>query len=242
MDLRLSLSHITKSYNSKVVLNNCSIAFERGRIYCIIGPNGSGKSTLLRISALLEQADKGEVIFHDGDKRLDGSIELRRRITLVFPKGGLFNTTVFNNSAYGLSLRKIDKKDIKKKVEAVLKGVGLFDKMNQNALTLSSGEAQRLALARALALEPDILFLDEPTASLDPGSGIIIENIINNLRKKRHMTIIMATHNLFQVQRLADEVIFLYNGEVVETANVKDFFENPKDERTLQFINGEIIY
>lgn len=242
MDLRLSLSHITKSYNSKVVLNNCSLAFERGRIYCIIGPNGSGKSTLLKIAALLEEADKGGVIYYDRDKRLEDSIELRRKITLVLPKGGLFNTTVFKNSAYGLNLRRMNKGYIKQRVEDMLKEVGLFDKINQNALTLSSGEAQRLALARALALEPDILFLDEPTASLDPGSGIIIEDIINNLRKKRHMTIIMATHNLFQVQRLADKVIFLYNGEVVETANVKDFFENPEDERTLQFINGEIIY
>ena len=242
MDLNLSISNISKIYNSKKALNNCSFVFEKGNIYCIVGPNGSGKSTLLRISALLEEADNGNVAYKNGDNLLDDSTDLRRKITLVFPRGGLFNTTVFKNCAYGLNLRRKDKGYIKEKVEESLKEVGLVRKMEQNALTLSSGEAQRLALARAIVLEPDVLFLDEPTASLDPASVIIIEKIINMLKKKRHMIIVMATHNMFQVQRLADEVIFLYNGEVVETANVKDFFENPKDERTLKFINGEMIY
>ncbi|MBI5182695.1 MAG: phosphate ABC transporter ATP-binding protein [Nitrospirae bacterium] len=241
MNLSLSILNISKTYNSKKALNNCSFAFEKGNIYCIVGPNGSGKSTLLRISALIEDADEGKVIYQNGSEPLDNSIELRRRITLVFPKGGLFNTTVFKNCAYGLNLRRKDKGYIKEKVEEALREVGLVHKMEQNALTLSSGEAQRLALARAIALETDALFLDEPTASLDPTSVIIIEKIINTLKKKRRI-IIMATHNMFQVQRLADEVVFLYNGEVVETANVKDFFKNPKDERTLQFINGEMIY
>lgn len=242
MNLNFSIVNISKSYNSKRVLNNCSLAFERGNIYSIVGPNGSGKSTLLRISALLEEADDGKVVYKNGDSLLDDSIELRRRMTLVFPKGGLFNTTVFKNCAYGLNLRRKNKVYIKEKVEEALREVGLAHKMEQNALTLSSGEAQRLAIARAIVLEPDVLFLDEPTASLDPASVIIIEKIINMLKKKRRMIIIMATHNMFQVQRLADNVIFLYNGEVVETANVKDFFENPKDERTLKFINGEMIY
>ncbi len=242
MDLNLSISNISKMYNSKKALNNCSFAFERGNIYCIVGPNGSGKSTLLRISALLEEADDGKVLYKNGDNLLDDSIELRRRITLVFPKGGLFSTTVFKNCAYGLNLRRKNKVYINEKVEEALKEVGLAHKMEQNAMTLSSGEAQRLALARAIVLETDVLFLDEPTASLDPASVIIIEKIINMLKKKRHMIIIMATHNMFQAQRLADNVIFLYNGEIVEAADVNKFFDNPDDERTLKFINGEMIY
>jgi tungstate transport system ATP-binding protein len=242
MDLNLSISNISKTYNSKRVLNCCSFVFENGNIYSIVGPNGSGKSTLLKISALLEEADDGNVAYRSGNNLLDDSIELRRRITLVFPKGGLFNATVFKNCAYGLRLRRKDKGYIKEKVEEALKEVGLVQKMEQNALTLSSGEAQRLALSRAIVLEPDVLFLDEPTASLDPASVIIIEKIINMLKKKRRMIIIMATHNMFQVQRLADNVIFLYNGEIVEAADVNKFFDNPDDERTLKFINGEMIY
>ncbi len=242
MELNLSISNISKAYNSKKALNNCSFTFERGNIYCIVGPNGSGKSTLLRISALLEDADRGKVIYQKGSEPLNNSMELRRRITLVFPKGGLFNATVFKNCAYGLNLRRKNKGYIKEKVEETLGDVGLIHKMEQNALTLSSGEAQRLALSRAIVLEPDVLFLDEPTASLDPGSVIIIEKIIDILKKKRHMTIIMATHNMFQVQRLADKVIFLYNGEIIEAADVNKFFDSPDDERTLKFINGEMIY
>jgi len=241
-ELKLTIKEIKKSYNSKLVLNNCSFEFDRGKTHVIIGPNGSGKSTLLRICALLEYPDSGKVIYHNDYKTFEDSVELRRRTTLVFPKGGLFNTTVFKNSAYGLKLRKINKKEREQKVEDVLRDVGLWKKRNQNALTLSTGEGQRLALARAMVLKPDVLFLDEPTASLDPGSTSIIEEIIGNIKRKYRPTIIMVTHNMFQAQRLADSVIFTFEGQILDSGPGDKFFENPTDERAYKFITGQMIY
>lgn len=241
-ELKLTIKEIKKNYNSKLVLNNCSFEFDRGKTHVIIGPNGSGKSTLLRICALLEYPDSGKVIYHNDYKTFEDSVELRRRITLVFPKGGLFNTTVFKNSAYGLKLRKINKKEREQKVEDVLRDVGLWKKRNQNALTLSTGEGQRLALARAMVLKPDVLFLDEPTASLDPGSTSIIEEIIGNIKRKYRPTIIMVTHNMFQAQRLADSVIFMFEGQILDSGPGDKFFEYPTDERAYKFITGQMIY
>lgn len=241
-NLKLTISNVRKSYDSKGVLNNCSFVFERGRTHVIIGPNGSGKSTLLRICALLEYPDNGTVIYHDDHKTFEDNVELRRRITLVFPKGGLFNTTVFKNTSYGLKLRKIDKKAREDKVEDTLKDVGLWEKRNQNALTLSTGEGQRLALARAMVLNPDVLFLDEPTASLDPANTTLIEEIITTIKKRYRPTIIMVTHNMFQAQRLADTVIFMYEGQLIDWGSGDKFFENPADERAYKFITGQMVY
>ncbi|MEW6409905.1 MAG: phosphate ABC transporter ATP-binding protein [Nitrospirota bacterium] len=240
--LRLKVSNITKSYNSKIVLNNCSFTFEAGKVFSIIGPNGSGKSTFLRICALIESPDRGKVVYDDESKTFDNSIELRRRITLVFPKGGIFNTSVYKNVAYGLKLRGFGKEEIEAIVEETLKEVGIWDKRNQNALSLSTGEAQRLVLARAIAIKPEIMFLDEPTVSLDPRSVAIIEELIKTIGRKYRPTIIMVTHNMFQAQRLADRVFFLLDGMIIEDAPPQEFFENPKDERTWRFINGDMIY
>ncbi len=241
-ELGLTIKEIKKSYNGKVVLNDCSFVFDRGKTHVIIGPNGSGKSTLLRISALLEYPDEGKVIYHDDYKTFEDNVELYRRITLVFPKGGLFNITVFKNAAYGLKLRRINKGEVEKKVEDALRDVGLWEKRNQNALTLSTGEGQRLALARAMVLNPDVLFLDEPTASLDPRNTSIIEEIISNIKRRYMPTIIMVTHNMFQAQRLADSVIFVYEGQIVDGGPGNKFFENPTDERAYKFITGQMVY
>ncbi|MDP3259402.1 MAG: ATP-binding cassette domain-containing protein, partial [Thermodesulfovibrionales bacterium] len=184
MSLRLNISNVRKSYNGKPVLNACSFSFDRNGVYVLTGHNGSGKSTLLRICALIESPDKGEVNYFSGDTPhlprgelkggvssegnvLNKDIELRRRITLVLPGIGLFNATVFNNAAYGLKIRGAKSKEAEEKVNDALKFVGLIHKKNRNALTLSSGETQRLGIARAMAIEPEVLFLDEPTASID---------------------------------------------------------------------------
>ncbi|MEW6570758.1 MAG: ATP-binding cassette domain-containing protein, partial [Nitrospirota bacterium] len=126
--------------------------------------------------------------------------------------------------------------------EEALKFVGLHDKYDQNALTLSSGETQRLGIARAIVLEPEILFLDEPTASLDPHSTAMIEEMIANLKSNNRMTIIMVTHNIFQAKRLADIVLFMYNGRITDNSPNKKFFENPGDERAYKFITGQMVY
>ena len=184
MSLRLYMSDAWKSYNGKPVLNACSFSFDKNGVYVLTGPNGGGKSTLLRICALIENPDKGEVNYFSGDNIISKDIGLRRRITLVLPGIGLFNTTVFNNAAYGLKIRGAKNKEAEEKVNDVLKFVGLIHKENHNALTLSSGETQRLGIARAIAIEPEMLFLDEPTASIDNENTEIVEDIILNMKKK----------------------------------------------------------
>jgi tungstate transport system ATP-binding protein len=214
MSLRLTITDIRKGYEGTPILKNCSYAFEDQGIYALIGPNGCGKSTLLRICALLENPDQGEIAYRSNHRRLDTDITLRRRITLVLPKVGVFNTSVFKNVAYGLSIRGINRKEIKDKVTQALQFVGLGHKKNQNARTLSSGETKRLGLARALALEPEILFLDEPTASVDQENTEIIGRILMQLKKDSRSTIVMATHDADQTRRLADRILRINDGEL----------------------------
>jgi tungstate transport system ATP-binding protein len=172
---------------------------------------------------------------------LINDIQLRRRISLVLPKIGVFNSTVLKNVAYGLKIRGHNDKEIQKKTEYALELVGLIHKKNINALTLSSGETQRLGVARAMVIEPEIFFLDEPTASLDPHSTSVIEETIQQIKNDKKITIVMTTHNVFQAQRLADTVLFMYEGKIVEHGPNKEFFEKPKDERTHKFITGKMV-
>jgi len=243
MSLSLRLSDISKSYEMKPVLKGFSFSFGTEGIYILIGPNGSGKSTFLRICSLLEDPDRGEVDFFDlGNERVKRDIALRRRMTIVLPKIGVFNTTVFMNVAYGLKIRGVGKKAITEKVGWALELVGLSDKKEKRAVSLSSGETQRLGIARALVTEPEILFLDEPTASLDPYSTKVIEEVITNIKGQKSILIVMVTHNLFQAQRLADHVLFMYEGRIIDFGSKKEFFENPKDERASRFITGQMVY
>ncbi len=182
----------------------------------IVGPSGSGKSTLLRICALIESPDNGEVIYSSGDNIISKDIGLRRRITLVLPGIGLFNTTVFNNAAYGLKIRGAKSKEAEEKVNDALKFVGLIHKKNHNALTLSSGETQRLGIARAMAIEPEMLFLDEPTASIDNENTEIVEDIILNMKKEGKSKIIIATHDMLQAERLADCRLLMDEGKIIK--------------------------
>jgi tungstate transport system ATP-binding protein len=214
MTLRLEINQIRKSYLGQEVLRDCTFSFEANGIYTLIGPNGCGKSTLLRICSLLEEADQGEVAFYSENQKEAIDLQLKRRITLVLPKVGTFNTTVFKNVAYGLQLRGRSREEIKSRVDQALQFVGLYHKKKQNARTLSSGETQRLGLARALVIEPEILFLDEPTASVDQKNTEIIENILLEIKNERRSTIIMSTHDPDQTRRLADHVLKINKGEL----------------------------
>ncbi|PKL51596.1 MAG: ABC transporter ATP-binding protein [Nitrospira bacterium HGW-Nitrospira-1] len=204
MNLRLAITHISKSYEGKTVLNDCSFSFDRKGVYILTGPNGSGKSTFLRIAALIESPDRGEVRYFSDDEVLENDILLRRRMTLVLPRIGLFNTTVYGNMAYGLKVMGMQKKEREEKVCGYLEAFGLLHKKKQNALTLSSGESQRLGIARAMVTEPDLLFLDEPTASVDQKNSELIEEIILKMKKQGNPTVIMTTHDTGQAERLAD--------------------------------------
>lgn len=214
--MKLHLAHIRKDYNGKPVLKDCSYSFKGSGAYVLMGPNGCGKSTLLRICSLLEKPDSGDLLFQDDGAPLIRDLALRRRMTLVPPRTGVFNTTAFNNTAYGLKVRGMGGNLLKKEVDKALEFVGLAHKSGQNALTLSSGETQRLGLARALAIDPEILFLDEPTASVDEENTVIIESIIGNLKKEGRTMVIMTTHDKDQAERLADTLLFMTRGGIEE--------------------------
>ncbi len=215
MGLSLEAAHLTKAYNGNPVLRDCSYAFATGRTYAFLGPNGSGKSTLFRILALLEKADAGQVNYLDNGAALGQNLELRRRLTLVLPRPGIFNTTVFNNVAYGLKIRGVKSGELEARVTEILARVGLGHKGGQRALDLSSGETKRLGLARAMVLAPEILFLDEPTANIDPRNAEIIEDIILRMKAGGEASILMITHDPAQADRLGDELLYLKDGRLL---------------------------
>jgi len=210
----LSVSHIMKAYQGRTILRDCSFCFDRNITYVLMGSNGSGKSTFLRICALLESPDSGEIGFTAGNTPLQQDMSLRRRITLVLPRIGVFNTTVFRNVAYGLKIRGAFHGDLEQKVARTLAFVGLEHKKRQHALTLSSGETQRLGIARALIIEPEILFLDEPTESVDQENTEIIESIVHAMKKEGRTTVIMTTHDREQAERLADRLLVMKHGRI----------------------------
>jgi tungstate transport system ATP-binding protein len=210
--MKLTVSHIEKAYEGRAILKDCSYAFDRNGTYVLMGPNGSGKSTFLRICALLEQADGGAVTYGENNAELQPDMALRRRITLVLPRIGVFNYSVSRNVAYALKVRGLPHAEIEARVNKTLAFVGLDRKKSQHARTLSSGETQRLGIARALVLDPEILFLDEPTASIDEENTRIIESIIKDMRKDGRAMVIMTTHDHAQAERIADTVLRLDRG------------------------------
>lgn len=216
MKLGLRVSQIAKTYNGNDVLKDCSFSFEKPGIYVLTGANGCGKSTFLRICSLLEPPDSGEVIYSDEKGAVPRDTALQRRITLVLPKIGLFNKTVFRNISYGLRVRGIRGKEAAARAERVLEFVGLRHKKDQNARTLSSGEAQRVGIARALVVEPDILFLDEPTASIDRKNTEIIETIIQQVKMDGKSIVVMTTHDPAQAERLADFRMMMHDGKILQ--------------------------
>ncbi len=215
MSLALRAAQVAKHYEGKSILADCSYFFEEVGIYGLIGPNRGGKSTFLRICALLETPDQGAITYISSGRTIPPDLALKRRISLVLPKVGAFNASVFKNVAYGLKIRGLTARLIKEKALGALDYVGMAHKKDQNALTLSSGETQRLGLARALVLEPEVLFLDEPTASIDPQNTAVIEEIILKLRREARTLVIMATHDMEQVRRITDRVLRMEQGRIV---------------------------
>jgi len=235
-------------FGEKEVLRNIDLTIQRGEIFALIGPSGAGKTTLLRILNLFEKPTGGSLVFegmreetpHEGTPHLNAG-NIKRRMSLLFQIPAVFNTSVFDNVAYGLKVRGIDRRTIEEKVSDALNIVGLEGKEKQKARTLSGGEAQRMAFARAIVYEPEILLLDEPTTNLDPANVAKIEEIIRRIHE-RGTTIVIATHNIPQVKRIAERVGILLNGELIEVNSREGIFTAPKDARSASFINGEIIY
>ena len=216
MGLSLELVQVSKTYNGQVILKDCSWVFDTGLTHVLIGPNCTGKSTLLRICALLEAPNRGRVNYLADDGRpLAPDLDLKRRITLLLPSVGVFNTSVFHNVAYGLKIRGFKKREIEAKVDAILEAVGLAEKKRQRALDLSTGQSKRLGLARAMVLEPEVIFLDEPTASIDQANTEIIEEIIMKMKVEKRATIIMVTHDPAQAERLGDRLLLIKDGKLL---------------------------
>lgn len=216
MGLTVQLIGVAKTYDGNQVLTGCSYTFGAGVDYVIMGDNGSGKSTLFRIAALLEAADLGEVRYLEGGVVLPPDILLKRRLTMVFPQVGVFSCSVFDNVAYGLKIRGLKKDQVQERVAGALEEVGLTHKSAQPAVTLSSGETMRLGLARALAIDPEVLFLDEPTTHIDKANTRLIEDCIRRLKEERALTLIIITHDPAQAGRLGGRQLLLEGGKIKE--------------------------
>jgi len=234
---------ISHSYGERKVLQDLNLSIGKGEAFALIGPTGAGKTTLLRIIDLLEIPGAGDIYFdgkcipRSGKQRLD----IRRRMSFIHQKPQVFNLTVYDNVACGLRWRGEEKNRIPEKVNHILEMVGLRGYEKRNARTLSGGEAQRVALARSLVLEPEVLLLDEPTANLDPISTAKIEQLISYVAKQRNTTMIMATHDMSQGQQLADRIGVLLDGRLVQTGNANDIFRSPQSEDVAHFVGMENI-
>jgi tungstate transport system ATP-binding protein len=238
MNVNLQLVDLQKNYSLVRALKSVSMELQGAKIIVLLGVNGAGKSTLMRILAGLENADSGTILFNNQNTEAK---TLRQVSTLVFQKTAMFTMNVYDNLAYGLKIRKVSQEEIAKRVPEALAAVRLSGFEKRRAKKLSGGEQQRVALARAFLLDSHILLLDEPTANLDPNSATIIEKAIIG-KKSSQRIIVMATHNLSQARRMADEIVHIHDGEIVEVAKPEDFFENPKNEITRKFINGELDF
>ncbi|MCW4020224.1 MAG: ABC transporter ATP-binding protein [Candidatus Bathyarchaeota archaeon] len=225
----IELRNVSKRFGMIHALQNVTLKVQKGEIFTVIGPNGSGKTTMLRIMAGIERHTSGEMRF--GGERVvgDNLSKVRKNCTLVFQKTALFNTTVYKNVAYGLKLRQYPNQEIEEKVRDVLKMVKLDDYEKRWAKKLSGGEQQRVSLARALAVNTDVLLLDEPTANLDPKNVSIIEGTISRVNRERGTTVIMATHNMFQAETLTDRAALLISGKIAQMGTPREIFGTPSE-------------
>lgn len=233
----LEIQNLTKIYEENKVLDNINLELEKGTTLGIIGPTGCGKTTLLRIIDLLELPSSGKIIFDGMDitKLNLKDMDIRRRIGMVFQKPIVFKGTVYDNIRYGLKVRGENEDSYQGDITKLLDSLGLAGYEDRDASTLSGGETQRIALARALITEPDLLLLDEPTANLDPLSTEKIENLIANLTKKKRTTIIMATHNLIQGQKLSDQIAIL-NKKIFQIGTPEEVFLKPAHKFVAEFV------
>lgn len=241
--MKITAENVSKIYNQKKVLTSVSLEIQTGQTNVILGPNGSGKTTLLRILNLLEKPDTGRLFYDGGEYELASAasrkLELSRRMTMLMQNPIMFDTTVFENVAYGLRVRGSKKKLIRERVNSVLDLVKMDHVKERRALTLSGGEAQRVALARALVLNPEVIFLDEPTSNLDSMSLRVIEDLISDIKRKKDKTVILTTHLLFCARRWGQRFFVLLDGRIIQRGNKEDVFNRPSSPFLAQFIGTE---
>ena len=244
----IKVENLNLFYGQKQALHNINLEMPKKKVTAYIGPSGCGKSTLLRcINRMNDLVDSARIegkILLDGENIYDKSVNvaaLRRRVGMVFQKPNPFPKSIFENVAYGLRIQGInDKRILEETVENSLRGAALWDEMkdrlNDNALGMSGGQQQRLVIARAIAIEPEVLLLDEPASALDPISTLKIEELINELKEK--YTIVIVTHNMQQAARVSDYTAFMYMGELIEIGATSELFTNPVKKQTEDYITG----
>lgn len=236
----LKVEHLNKFYGDWQALHDINFDLKKGEVLAILGPSGSGKSTLLRTLNGLEDYKDGEIIFHG--KKIQSSAKqwqaIRQKIGMIFQSYDLFpNLTVMDNILLApTKVQKRDRAEVKQIATKLLKRVNMAQYSDSYPGELSGGQQQRVAIVRALAMKPEILLLDEITASLDPEMVRDIEEIVAELSKTDHMTMILVTHQMNFAKRVADEVLFLEKGKVIEDTPCEQFFTNPQSDRAKQFL------
>ena len=253
----IRLSNVSHTYGDGPVLEDLSMSVDPGEVLAIIGPSGVGKTTLLRVLALFVRPSSGtteldgRAVWSVGESE---RLALRRRIGMVFQEASLFDASVVRNVEYGLRVRESWRERLRSQfrsvlgsngtseaVEEALEVVDLDDSLEQDADSLSGGEAQRVSFARALAYDPEYLMLDEPTSDLDPRNTGLIEDAIGTARE-RGIGVVVATHDMHQAERIADRVGVLLGDGFSEVGPTERVFEDPTDDRTRKFISGELVY
>jgi phosphate transport system ATP-binding protein len=245
---KIRVRNVHVYYSDHHAIKNVSMDIREKSVTAFIGPSGCGKSTLLRCFNRMNQEItgcrmEGKIIWRGIDildKKVD-PVSLRRKVGMVFQKPNPFPKSIYENVAYGPKIHGVRKrKDLDRIVEKSLRDAALWDevkdRLDDSAMSLSGGQQQRLCIARALAIEPEIILMDEPCSALDPIATAKIENLINVLKK--NYTVIIVTHNMQQAARVSDYTGFMYLGEMLECGRTKQVFENPKNEMTEKYITG----
>jgi len=247
-DICLEVGDLSLYYGAAQALKSVNMPIPRQRVTAFIGPSGCGKSTLLRCFNRMNDLVDGVRI--EGTIRLDGDdiyapavqvAQLRQRVGMVFQKPNPFPKSIYENVAYGLRLQGVkSRRTLDEVVEKALRGAALWDevkdRLHDNALGLSGGQQQRLVIARAIAVEPEVLLLDEPASALDPISTLKIEELVDQLKSK--YTIVIVTHNMQQAARVSDYTAFMYMGQLIEHNSTDTIFTNPGDKMTEDYITG----
>jgi phosphate transport system ATP-binding protein len=247
-DIKISVRNLNFFYGGQQALFNNNIDVYKNTVTAIIGPSGCGKSTHVRVFNRIyelyrDQKAEGQVMI-DNENILTPQtdvLELRRKIGMIFQKPTPFPMSVFENVAYGLKLHyRLDKAMIAEKVEKALRSAAIWeevkDKLNKPGMALSGGQQQRLCIARAIAVEPEILLMDEPTSAIDPIGTSKIEDLVQELEED--YTIVIVTHNMQQAARISDHTAFFFQGEIIEYGPTDDIFTNPKNKKTEEYITG----
>ena len=247
-DICMQVQELSLRYGEKQALHGIDLQIPRQRVTAFIGPSGCGKSTLLRcfnrMNDLIDNVHIDGRILIDGediyDRRVDVSA-LRQRVGMVFQKPNPFPKSIYENVAYGLRLKGVNKRhELDDKVEWALKGAALWeevkDRLHDSAFGLSGGQQQRLVIARSIAIEPEVLLLDEPASALDPISTLKIEELIYELKSR--YTIVIVTHNMQQAARVSDYTAFMYMGDLIEFGDTDTLFTKPAKKQTEDYITG----